>query len=409
MRTAAFLLALLPGAEPVPSPDPPDRVLLVILDDVGLAEAVAAPTPNLDALAAAGRTYPVAWAAPMCSNTRAQLLSGRYPFRPDNRVGSNVREGGTYELPASPLLVPARITAAGLSASLLGKWHLAPAGRYDHPLRCGFSHAAGTEGNLVWAGDWDYFEWMKIVDGEGFVQTGYVTSDTVDDAITEVHHKTDLIVVALHAAHAPVHCPPPELAPQTPCDSDTRNKDRKVAMIEAADTEIGRLAATALPAGYTMIVTSDNGPGELGGGGKFTVYETGLRVPMIAVGPDVVPGESTARVSIVDLGPTILDLLGVEYESGWFDGQSFAEELAGGPATPRYLFAEMFVTGAPIGLFDRRAIRDERWKLHTGIGYPPDEFYDLLEDPGETQNLLESELTLEQSMALQNLRDHLPH
>lgn len=392
-------LAALPGR--------PTGVIVVVLDDVSPAMVAQAVTPRLDELAAVGRTYPVAWGAPACSSARSQIVSGRYAFRPDNRTGSNVRENGLHELPASSKLVPARIVAAGLTATHLGKWHLAPGGRLGHPLECGYSHAAGTERNLTGLEGYDYFEWEKIVDGQPSVKTGYVTSDTIDDAVAEVQAGTDLIAVWLHAPHSPHHCPPPELIPGSSCSPDSTLQEMTAVMLQAADTEIGRLADVALPAGYTMIVTADNGPSKIVGG-KHTVYESGLRVPAIVVGEGVVPGVSDALFSILDIGPTVLHLLELPYEPGWFDGVSFAEEFAGGPAPPRYLYSGYFLAGGPIGLDQRAALRDARWKLHVGPGYPPDEFYDLAADPKEQHNLLLGTLTQEQADALETLREHLP-
>lgn len=390
-----------------PTEPAPAGVIVVLLDDLGPPEVAEAPTPNLDQLASIGRTYPIAWGAPSCSNARAQLISSRYPFREENRVGTNVRDNGSYRLPTSPLLIPALVTASGRSATMLGKWHLAPKGDLDHPLECGFSHAAGTQANLQWDGG-DYFNWTKVVDGSAEPRSGYITSDTIDDAVAEVNKGTDFILVNLHASHSPRHCPPPELAPETVCQDEP---SKKIAMLEAADTEIGRLASVALPAGYVMILSADNGARKGNEGGKWSVYESGLHVPAIVVGGGVAPGESAALVGVIDFGPTALDLLGVEYEADWFDGVSFAADLTGlqdGALPPRYLYAEIFNTGTPDGLFLQTAIRDERWKLHTGYGYPPEEFYDLSNDPDEKKNLFEGTLTFEQEAALQKLRDHLP-
>lgn len=413
---SCVLLVLLLAGEPAPAASaavptrreaPPEGVVVVVLDDVSQADIDQAPTPTLDGLAQAGRTYSVVWAGPTCSNGRAQLVSGRYAFRKDNRMGSNAREDGVHRLAPRPELLPARITGAGGTATLLGKWHLAARGDLDHPLECGFSHAAGTQANLEWTGGGDYFQWEKIVDGVAETHSGYLTTDTVDDALVEVSQGTDLIFVMLHAAHSPLHCPPLELAPISGCHQDSTLKQKKRAMIEAADTELGRLVIAALAADYTLFVTGDNGPFS-NDGGKFSVYENGLQVPLYAIGHGVAPGQSAAHVSLLDFAPTVLELLGIDHEGGWFDGLSFADELAGGAPTPRYLFAEHFVSGSPAGLAHRKAIRFDRWKLHTGPGYPPDEFYDLASDPSEEHDLLQGSLTTEQEQALADLRAHVP-
>ena len=357
----------------------------------------------LDQIAAIGRTYPVSWGAPSCSAQRAGLVTGRFAFRPENRMGSNVRESGIFELVPDPRHLPARVTAEGKTATTLGKWHLAVGFHFDHPLDCGYTHWAGTEGNLSWSGEWSYFQWIKIVDGAAMPRTGYITTDTIDDAITEVQAGTDLIVVNLHAPHGPLHCPPPDLAPVTDCDRG----DQYEAMIEAVDTELGRLLPEVLANDYTMFITSDNGKTQPFGG-KWTVYESGLRALGYAVGHGVAPGVSSHMLSVVDFAPTVLDLLDIPYESEYFDGVSMAQEIGGAQLAPRYLYSEIFPSGAPYGLNHRRAIRDDRWKLHTSYGYPPEEFYDLRHDPHETNNLLEGLLTPDAQAALDALRDHLP-
>ena len=375
--------------------------VIVVLDDIGPPQVAEAPTPVLDLIAATGRVYPVAWAAPSCSAARAAITTGRWAFRPENRMGSNVREHGIFELVPSPKFLPARVTAAGQTATHLGKWHMGIGFHLDHPNDCGYSHAAGTEGNLSWSGGWSYFTWVKVIDGAVAPKTGYVTTDTINDAIAEVQAGTDLIVVSLHAPHAPKHCPPLELAPIDQC------ADIHISMLEAADTEIGRLLGPVLANNYTMFITADNGR-SAPVGGKWTVYESGLQVPAYAVGYGVTPGVSSHRLSILDFAPTALDLLQIPYESDYFDGVSLATEIGGATIPPRYLYSEIFPSGTPFALSHRRAIRDDRWKLHTAHGWPPEEFYDLQNDPDETTNLLDGRLTIEQEQALQALRDNLP-
>ena len=400
---AALTLALAPTL--APADDIPDNVLgvvIVVLDDIGPPEVALAPTPTLDSIAAMGRTYPVTWGGPSCSNFRAQLNSGRYSFRPENRVGLNVREHGVFQLVPDPRFLPARVDATGARSTHLGKWHLANQHQLRHPNECGYTYAAGTEGNLSWSGGWSYFTWVKIIDGAAAPRVGYITTDTIDDAIDEVQAGAELIVVNLHAPHSPFHCPPPELTPVSGC-----HPKKTISMLEAADTELARLLTEVLAADYTMIIIGDNGTTKPVGG-KWTVYESGLQVPGYAVGRGVVPGVSDQLFSVLDLAPTALDLLGIAYEAGYFDGISLAAEMGGAPATPRFLYSETFPSGAPFSLNHRRAIRDDRWKLHTSIGYPPEEFYDLQNDPDERTNLLLRGLTAEQQTALQNLRDNLP-
>lgn len=136
-----------------------------------------APTPNLDRLArSGGRTYNRAWGAPKCSAGRAELVTGLWPMRPQNYVGANVRWDGTYSLPALPTTLPARVVAAGRTATHRGKWHLAPHGSWSHPLALGYSHASGSESNLGAGTSYDYFHWLKQDDGVAYETFVYATT-----------------------------------------------------------------------------------------------------------------------------------------------------------------------------------------------------------------------------------------
>ena len=127
-------------------------MLLVVTDDTGLdmvgcyGSPDAAPTPNIDALAAGGCRFDAAFANPYCSPTRAQLLTGRHGHR--TGIGSNVPHASAYGLPTQELALPTALAPHGYSTGAFGKWHLLslPAQGPLHPNLMGFETFAGSAG-----------------------------------------------------------------------------------------------------------------------------------------------------------------------------------------------------------------------------------------------------------------------
>ncbi|MEQ1565957.1 MAG: sulfatase-like hydrolase/transferase [Myxococcota bacterium] len=316
------------------------NVLIVLLDDVG-ADKVAAygfpdapPTPTLSALADEGVRFDQAWATPVCSPTRAALMTGRFAYR--NSVGAVIMNRQVKELPLDELTLAevARSAATPYATAAVGKWHLATA---DSPSGLGHAHAqgfqqfAGSMNNI--AGDHTYVSWDRVgFDGVEAVETGFSTTVITDDAITAARHMQEpfLLYVAFHAAHRPLMPPPEavlggfEVDPQ----SETSLYD---ANLVAADHEIGRLldALGERRERTVVFVIGDNGtPGHAkdaegmeGGKGSFT--EGGLRVPFLVSGPGVTArGASDALISVVDVLPTVAELAGVERLDPTLDGVS---------------------------------------------------------------------------------------
>jgi tetratricopeptide (TPR) repeat protein len=163
------------------------------------------------------------------------------------------------------------------------------------------------------------------------------------------------------------------------------------------DASLGRLG---LRGETLLLVTSDHGEG-LGDHGEtlhgFFVYQSTLAVPLLVRGPGVVAGTRIATtVGLVDVFPTVVDLLGVALPAGTaLAGRSLAEELRGkGTAGERALYAESLVPLLHFGWSDLRVVREGRFKY---IQAPRPELYDLRDDPGETRNLAESDPTRAQA------------
>jgi arylsulfatase B len=381
-------------APPAPAaPASPPNVLLIVADDMGTdkvasyAEHPRTPaTPVLDDLARGGVRFRNAYSYPLCSPTRAAILTGRLGRR--NGLGVIIPWNGTWELPLDEVTIPELLDRSGTdwATAAIGKWHLSgprTANGYRHANLQGFDHVAGSINNLYFddeisdeKGDTNYFSWEKNVDGLVTPVTQYATAATTDDALTWVTAAREpwFLYVAYNSAHAPFHVPPGSTV-----SSSAPAPARHAAMVEDLDREIGRLLG-GLPAGQrerTLIVfVADNGtphgvvlPPRKPSQGKGSLYEGGTNVPLIVAGPGVFRGGVTdALVHVVDLLPTIAECTGVDptRTGAPLDGVSFAAALRS-PADPgrrRFVVTEKFgPAGRPPYRTDQRAVRDERYKL----------------------------------------------
>jgi arylsulfatase B len=429
------------GANPAEAAE--RSILLILADDVGVDASTleptppryattppAAPTPRLLALAKRGVLFTNAWATPGCSPTRATIFTGRYGFR--TGVGSPIppeRDSPIPSLPTSEFGLPKAFKAAMGDKYLLahiGKWHLSR-GTGD-PNDYGWPYFAGPDPSQTTGDLPDYFNWPKTVNKVTHTSTTYNTTDVVNEAIGQIHqagaHRPYFLWVAFSAAHAPFHKPPNELHSRDSLPVDGGRPYRRAyyeAMIEAMDTEIGRLLAEVDLNTTTVIYLGDNGtPGGVtappydANRAKLSVYEGGVRVPFLIAGAGVAkPGRrASGLVSTVDLFPTILELAGISPSAALppgtrIDGVSLLPVLSNaavGGSVRRFAYTETFPVAYDVG-FDR-AIRTPRYKLiaHTS---GTRELYDLGGDPFERTNLLGGALTDVQKSQLRYLNRRL--
>lgn len=362
---ASSLLALCPaalaGGKDKPAPflpgaDPGSRaVLLILIDDLSPETLARIETPNIDALAARSVSFTNVWSAPVCSPSRAMILTGRMPTR--TGIGMIVT-ASTPGLPFGEVTIP-ELVGGGNG---FGKWHLS----HDPlaPLHQGFDYYAGTVQNIP-----DYHHWEKNLNGSLFPTDVYATDDTVREALA---HPARFTYVALHVAHKPIHRPPGFKKPSI------------TAMVRYMDESLGPLL-DAWSDGY-VILTADNGSNQDFGGAKGTLLERGINVPLFIAGPGVVPGTTNALVNLTDLYATVADLLGATSQAE--DSISLLPYLLDPdrPSLRNYNYTERFQpNGQMFKTSWERAVRDRRYKLvRTNVG---DRFFDLLADPGEEQPL----------------------
>jgi arylsulfatase A-like enzyme len=348
----------------------------VLLDDVGvdkLSGPSPAPTPTIDALAARGVTFPNAWGAMYCGPARIQLLTGRWSRR--YGFGANPDSDGTYEVPHRERYLPALLAEAPVpyTSVAVGKWGVRDGGLPDamrDPLDRGFRHHVGSAHNLG-----SYFTWKSFDDGVESERTGYATSALVDDALESLEGLPEpwLLYLAPNAAHAPLEPPPSDF--DLGVTREDSAADRGDAVLSAFDVELGRLLDALPPpvrARTVVVVVGDNGsygstieapydPDR----GKGTMFEGGLRVPLVVSGPGVVEGAVSERlVDLPDVTATLLELAGLD--PGSLDGTGFAAQLADPEAPgPEFAWSEYLgdTSGPPPWDREQVAVRDERFKL----------------------------------------------
>lgn len=412
------------------------NVLLIIADDYGTDSnslyntspgAALPPTPNINALKTTGVMFRNAYAMPTCSPTRATILTGRHPFRHGVTTAVTANDG---QLRAGEFTLPRAFAAnsgLGYALAMFGKWHLTvgPSTANDPANIAGWPHYAGClTGTLVGGanGTGTYTAWTKTINGiTGATNstTTYATTDVTNDAIAWINARGSspwFTWVAYNAPHTPFHKPPNNLHTYDTTVSgwatlpiNTNQRTHYNAAVQAMDTEIGRLLS-AIPLAVrnnTMIIfIGDNGsPNQViqapfsSGHSKDSLYEGGVRVPLIISGPDVTAPnrESAALVHAADLYSTILEMAGINFSLTQpalnpLDSRSLMPLVRNQSDAVRFGYSEESGFG--------QAASDTGSTVRNAAGYKlirfldnSERLHDLNVDPDEQTNLLLSSLT----------------
>lgn len=409
----ALGFAAMPPAAAQPTAPRPN-IIYIVSDDQGWKDVgfhgSDIQTPNIDQLARGGARLEQFYAQPMCTPSRAALMTGRYPHRYGLQT-LVIPSAGTYGLATDEWLLPQALREAGYQTALVGKWHLGHADRKYWPRQRGFDYHYGP---LL--GEIDYFthsahgtrDWFR--DNQPVKEQGYVTQLLGKDAarLIEAHDpkKPLFLYLAFTAPHSPYQVPKEYLDRYAHIADPSRRA--YAAMITAMDDEIGRVVRALdkrrMRDNTLIVFQSDNGgprsarftgevdmskstiPADNGPyrDGKATLYEGGTRVVALANWPGRIPAGSIIDqpIHIVDMYPTLAQLGGASTaKSKALDGLNVWPTLSEGKPSPR---DEVIYD---IEAF-RAAVRKGNWKLVWQATLPSKvELFNLADDPGEKINL----------------------
>lgn len=390
------------------------NIVCILADDLGWGDVgfhgSDIATPNLDKLAREGARLEQFYTLPMCTPTRAALLTGRYPLRYGLQTGV-IPAAGTYGLPLDEYLLPEALKDAGYETALVGKWHLGHAKPEYWPRQRGFDYFYGP---LV--GEIDHFkhsshgvkDWYR--NNTPIEESGFDNTLFGDEAarVVEAHDskKPLFLYLAFTAPHTPFQAPEEYLDRYKHIEN--KNRRAYAAMISVMDDGVGKLLAALERRGMrdNTIITfsSDNGgvknsmfagDSKVEGGlpasngpyrdGKGSLYEGGCRVAAFVNWPaKIKPHVVDGMIHVVDLYPTLAAAAGIRPAKGKsLDGIDVSAALVEGAPSPRN---EMVYNVDPMA----GAVRKGDWKLVWKASLPTKtELFDLAADKSEAVNLAE--------------------
>lgn len=387
------------------------NVVLIVADDMGYGDFGTfndgyVRTPALDQLIDESLCLTQHYSAsPVCSPARAGLLTGRHPLRTGVLGPQEVL--GLDRIALDELTLADGFRSAGYATGLVGKWHNGALDSRYHPNARGFQEFAGFAGG--WA---DYFDWRLDYNGTPRQSDGrYVTDVFTDEGISFIRrHRSEpfLLCMMYSAPHSPMQAPDEIVQPYldaglSPVVALT------YAMIEVMDTGVARLrdelASLGLADNTILMFSSDNGPAfnlrpdqvpegmsndatryNCGyNGAKGSVYEGGIRVPMVMHWPDGGLGSKRASDAVVDFTdwfPTLTSLTGIEIPDHLpFDGHDVSAALTDQAADTEPRRCWQWNSYTPIAATNA-AIRDGDFKLvrpaMSGITYASDHDAELV-------------------------------
>jgi arylsulfatase A-like enzyme len=356
------------------------NIVFILADDLG-AEALGCyggetymglgpvKTPNLDAMAKNGMLFQYCFSTPVCSPSRAELLTGRYNFH-TGFIDIAGRSGASESLDAQKYpTVAMDLKAAGYVTAIAGKWHLGepldmktPLAStetdtdYPHPRSCGFDRQCMLSGA--------HLELYGNPTPED-----YTPARLQDWVLRFLESRKDQSEPFFLYYPSPIPHKPLFATPLNP-EGLSRDKKNFPYLVEYLDSQVGEILSKLKELGLSentlVFFSGDNGThGEIATrmrdgtpvrGGKASQRDAGSRVPLLAVWPGVIqPGSmNEGLVDFTDILPTCLELAGVPPAEG-IDGMSFALQLRGLPGRSRSWIHSL--------LRDQYFVRDAKWKL----------------------------------------------
>ena len=399
------------------------NILFILIDDLGWMDLEfqgnqLVDTPALNRFAKQGMRFTDAYAAaPVCSPTRAAIMTGLFPAR--LKITNHIPDQPRF-IPDEPKVLPAnmlnylpseRITVAellknaGYSTAFLGKWHLSGTGRGEakwEPTAQGFDLNIG---GCAYGGPPTFFDPYRFPNLPDRQNGEYLPDRLADEAINymkKADRKPFFLCLWNYTVHWPMEAPEELLKKYKGREGDGLNDTRYGAMIEAMDRSMGRILQflddSGLSENTLVVFTSDNG----GFGGvadnrplraeKGYLYEGGIRVPAFLLWPGkIAAGQSEVPMSTLDYAPTLIDLLKLPQSPNVnFDGISLNPLLQGKP----------FQRSQPIVFNSRRqaAVIAGDWKwvsvaaqpfttVYPKVPQQEEMLFNLREDAAESRNL----------------------
>jgi len=404
---ATLLLAIAPPlvvAEVATAAASRPNIVLILADDMGWGDVGcngndAIATPALDSLFTQGVTLDRFFVSPICSPTRASLLTGRHHLR----LGVLNTTSGLEVMHGDEVTLAEALNAAGYVCGCFGKWHNGS----NHPSTArgqGFAAFCGFNGGFLS----NSFDPSLECDGRTVAQPGFITDVLAEAAVAFIEKHASgpfFCYVPFNACHSPLQAPE-RLFAQYAAKGFEPKTAAEYAMVQNLDANVGRILAKLDSEGIArdtiVMFTSDNGPNRglvrapryNGGmrGGKGSLFEGGLRVPCVIRWPGRLPaGARVSRIAQhVDVLPTLLELAGAAAPStAAIDGRSLVQLLRGDETTwpDRVLFeisGRGGRDGTPIGKYPGTArSQTHRW-VHDGRRTM---LFDLRHDPGEQHDV----------------------
>jgi len=450
LRLLLFIFTAIASATaPAQTPARPN-VIVMVADDLGWNDVGFhggdIDTPSLDRLAAEGMELTRFYTTPICSPTRAALMTGRDPIRLGVAYGV-ILPWDTIGIHPDEHFLPESFLAAGYQTAMVGKWHLGHAQMTYHPNNRGFQHFYGHLHTEV--GFYPPFANQGGVDfqrnGVSIDDQGYETFLLADEASRYIRErdtsKPFFLYLPFIAPHTPLDAPQElqdkyreintDLAPSRARLTDDTRRVAKLmgmesarpmyaAVVDAMDQAIGTVLETLDREGIAdntlVLFFSDNGGAaySVGGadnaplrGGKGETFEGGIRVVSIIRWPGHIPaGEKmTSIMTAMDVFPTLSEATGVPaLNRRAFDGHSLWPAVAGGADMPRDELV-YFASETPIyGHFNLTAFNDE-WKLVQEIEQDQlattvtNYLFRITDDPNEYNNLAQNHPEIVQRLA----------
>jgi len=417
LRFIAPLCGGLLTLTPSQAADKKPNIVYIVADDLGWKDvgfngATEIKTPNLDKLAAEGAKLAQFYVQPMCTPTRAALMTGRYPFRYGLQTAV-IPSVSAYGLDTSEWLMPQALKEAGYKTAIIGKWHLGHADKKYWPRQRGFDYQYGAM-----IGELDYFthdehgvlDWYR--DNKPVREKGYTTQLLGQDAVKYINQQDPdrpfYLYLTFNAPHTPYQAPQKYIDRYANIADPTRRT--YAGMVACLDDEVGHVVAALdekkVRDNTLIVFHSDNGgtrnamfagvmadmskvkiPCDNGAyrEGKGTLYEGATRVCALANWPGHVKSGSTVdgMIHAVDIYPTLAGLAGASTAKCKqpLDGSDVWPAISEGKPSPR---TEIIYNVEPF----RAALRQGDWKLIWRTMLPSSvDLYNITQDPSEKNNL----------------------